>query len=264
MVRRWCSLLVALLATLAVATPAPAAEKLALDPIVDGAIVAGWAAVSLGTPLIAPDPTLLTSPATSPPGFIDSWAPLEKHGEFGKASDHLRLGALIVGGAAVAADGLFGGDSFGDRLLVDGAIFAESMLLTSALTNATKVLTLRTRPYAYTEPGGKADDVHSFASGHTSAAAAATFTAARLIDRQNDLSPAARIGLYGGATAITAGVGALRVAAGMHFPTDVLAGAALGAGIGILLPTLHEVSSVSVAGGTGPSGSVQLGIAGTF
>jgi membrane-associated phospholipid phosphatase len=41
--------------------------------------------------------------------------------------------------------------------------------------------------------------------------------------------------LYGGAT----GVGVLRMTAGSHFTTDVLAGAALGAGIGWLVATVH-------------------------
>jgi membrane-associated phospholipid phosphatase len=43
--------------------------------------------------------------------------------------------------------------------------------------------------------------------------------------------------LYAGAVA----VGALRVAAAQHFPTDVVSGAALGAGIGWLVPTIHPL-----------------------
>ena len=41
--------------------------------------------------------------------------------------------------------------------------------------------------------------------------------------------------LYAGAV----GVAALRVAAGKHFPTDVVAGAALGSAVGWLVPTIH-------------------------
>jgi len=41
--------------------------------------------------------------------------------------------------------------------------------------------------------------------------------------------------LYAGAPGVTA----LRVAAGKHFPTDVLASAALGSGIGWVVPTIH-------------------------
>jgi membrane-associated phospholipid phosphatase len=41
--------------------------------------------------------------------------------------------------------------------------------------------------------------------------------------------------LYSGAV----GVSALRLAAGKHFPTDLIVGAALGSGIGWLVPTIH-------------------------
>ncbi len=44
--------------------------------------------------------------------------------------------------------------------------------------------------------------------------------------------------LYAGAV----GVASLRVVAGKHFPTDVIAGAALGSGIGWLVPTIHPTS----------------------
>jgi membrane-associated phospholipid phosphatase len=44
--------------------------------------------------------------------------------------------------------------------------------------------------------------------------------------------------LYGAAT----GVGALRVAAGKHFPTDIIVGAVLGSAIGWLVPTLHPTT----------------------
>ena len=37
----------------------------------------------------------------------------------------------------------------------------------------------------------------------------------------------------------TVGISALRVAGGKHFPTDVAGGAALGAGIGWLVATIH-------------------------
>jgi membrane-associated phospholipid phosphatase len=45
----------------------------------------------------------------------------------------------------------------------------------------------------------------------------------------------------GGSLALAAVTGWLRVRAGRHYPTDVLAGAALGSLIGWLVPRLHEV-----------------------
>jgi membrane-associated phospholipid phosphatase len=49
------------------------------------------------------------------------------------------------------------------------------------------------------------------------------------------------VGLAGSAL-----IGVARVAAGSHFPTDVLVGAAAGAAIGIAIPALHD-AGVSVS-----------------
>ena len=48
-----------------------------------------------------------------------------------------------------------------------------------------------------------------------------------------------------------------RVVAGDHFPTDVIAGAGVGASFGVLLPALHtrRVHLVPIAGGIGATGS---------
>jgi membrane-associated phospholipid phosphatase len=58
-------------------------------------------------------------------------------------------------------------------------------------------------------------------------------------------------------------VGATRILAGEHFPTDVVAGAAVGAAIGLIVPALHAAPSrmsavplaVASGGGIGLTGS---------
>jgi len=100
-------------------------------------------------------------------------------------------------------------------LLVD----AGALQLTSAATGALKDASGRTRPNA-------AND-RSFPSGHSSRAAAAATLAARDLEPQ-PLPPALASGarvLLAGAAATTAWA---RVEAGVHYPSDVLAGAALG------------------------------------
>jgi membrane-associated phospholipid phosphatase len=257
--RPFLPLLASLLVSLAPAA-AEAAQELRLNPIVDGAIVGGFAAVRLGLPLLARDAPLRTDPYRDPPGGLDGIAPLRLDSRFLGASDVVRWTALGLGAAAAAADGVAG-----DRLVVNAVIFAEAWLLNSALTDAAKQLSLRPRPYAYTAPQGRPDDTASFFSGHASSTAVAAFTAARLLDLQNDFPTWARIGLYGGATALSLGVGALRVAGGMHCPPDVLAGAAVGAAIGVILPSLHATWgwSPSFFSG-GPNETVIGGISGTF
>jgi len=242
-----------------VSSPATAAYELRLDPMLDGAIVGSFAALELGLPLVAPAPRPLHAPATNPPRGLDGLAPLRTHEGFSDASDVVRWATLGLGLAAVGIDGWSG-----DRLVTNAVIFAEAWYLTSALTAVSKQVALRPRPYAYTEPKGRPDDSSSFFSGHASSTAVAAFTAARLIDLQRDLPTAARIGLYGGATALSLGVGSLRVAAGMHFPTDVLAGAAAGAVVGIAIPTLHSVKRVSITVAPGPEGGLMAGVGGRF
>jgi undecaprenyl-diphosphatase len=46
------------------------------------------------------------------------------------------------------------------------------------------------------------------------------------------------------ATSLTASVSVWRVRAGKHFPTDVIAGAFAGAGIGVVVPHLHRTADV--------------------
>ena len=51
----------------------------------------------------------------------------------------------------------------------------------------------------------------------------------------------ARGWVWGGCLTAAATTGYLRYAAGRHFPTDILAGAAIGALAGYLVPKWHEV-----------------------
>src|SRR5438093_4685476 len=120
------------------------------------------------------------------------------------------------------------------------AVFANTASWTAASTEWLKVLVRRKRPVLYTSDGAGAaanpENQRSLPSGHASLAFAAA-TSYLVIARREHLPHRTRntLLLYAGAV----GVATLRVAAGEHFPTDVLAGAALGSGIGWLVPTIH-------------------------
>lgn len=121
----------------------------------------------------------------------------------------------------------------------DATVIAQAVTVTAAATEWVKVLFHRPRPYLYL--GGasppSADDGRSMPSSHTSVAFAAAAAYASILHRRGIAkSHAAQIGVLFGAAAVT---GALRVVAHRHFPTDVVAGAALGFVIGWTLPTLH-------------------------
>jgi len=55
-----------------------------------------------------------------------------------------------------------------------------------------------------------------------------------------DYYPDTRWYLFSAATLATAGMSYVRLVGGMHFPSDILIGAAIGAGAGILVPHFHK------------------------
>ncbi|HVO35344.1 MAG TPA: phosphatase PAP2 family protein [Gemmatimonadales bacterium] len=124
----------------------------------------------------------------------------------------------------------------------DATVITQAMTVTAAATEWAKVLFHRPRPYLYLPGAGApgADDVRSMPSSHTSVAFAAAAAYASILHRRGIAkSHAAQIGVLLGAGTLT---GALRVVAHKHFPTDVVAGAALGFAIGWILPAAHATA----------------------
>lgn len=234
--------------------PPPPRTRYVADPLADGAVLSlslGMALLSeliLETGEITPQQpraeTALLSidrpSITSPP--IPKW---------GTAST-IGLGAAL---AYAAIDPVFSGYRNGvESGIVDGVIYAETVSATWALTNLAKIAFRRPRPSAYqaqaqrdastgsTTPDGLSSDTNSamsFFSGHASITASVTAASSYLaFSRSADrLRPWLTLGI---GTALTTVVSFGRVRAGEHFPTDVIAGAMVGAGIGVLTPHLHR------------------------
>jgi membrane-associated phospholipid phosphatase len=125
-------------------------------------------------------------------------------------------------------------------------MYAETWLLNAGLTNLTKELVQRRRPFVYNADAPLSKKQHrdatsSFFSGHTSFSAASTFFMAKVYA---DMNPDSKWKPYiwTGAAILPLTTGILRVAAGKHFPTDVLVGYIIGAATGILVPHLHKVN----------------------
>ena len=123
-------------------------------------------------------------------------------------------------------------------------LYAETMAIAGGLTNISKASFARPRPYVYGPewvPGTRlsSGDQAAFVSGHTSISAAGSFFFARVF---SDYHPDSKLKPYvwGLAATVPAVTGYLRVRAGRHYPTDVIAGYALGATVGYLVPTLHK------------------------
>jgi membrane-associated phospholipid phosphatase len=204
-----------------------------------------WADVAAvaGTGVIALLPGVLKLPkGTSPcapcsqsglPG-IDRWV-------IGKDSPSARTGSTVlllgVGGVATYL-------AMHDRSTAQArgnlAVIANSAGWGVATADWLKVAFHRKRPILYSSGAAAAaadpDSRRSFPSGHTTVAFAVA-TSYLVMANHEHLPHRTRnaLLLYGGA----AGVGALRIVAGSHFPTDVLGGAVLGAGIGWLVAAVH-------------------------
>jgi len=151
--------------------------------------------------------------------------------------------ALFATGGAAGL--LLAAESRADLGIVreDLTVLAQAVGTAAALTNWSKVVFHRPRPYRYTPdaaaPPASADDGLSFPSGHTSAAFAAAFAYWSIQSRRGRAGEhRQRIAALVLAAAAT---GVLRVAAREHFPTDVVAGAALGAAAGWAVPRLYPL-----------------------
>ncbi|MCQ2598002.1 MAG: phosphatase PAP2 family protein [Treponema sp.] len=125
-------------------------------------------------------------------------------------------------------------------------MYAETMLLAQGIKEAIKIGVYRPRPYMYFD-GIPEKDVYddrdwanSFVSGHTTMSfTAATFTTYTFSKYFPD-SPWKYV-VGAGSYTLAACIAGSRIAAGCHFPTDVIAGAVLGTGIGFLVPWLHTL-----------------------
>jgi membrane-associated phospholipid phosphatase len=119
-------------------------------------------------------------------------------------------------------------------------IFANTATWTEATATWLKALVHRNRPVLYTSDAVAASTVKdnrlSMPGGHAAMSFAAATSYFVMSGREHlaDRTRNAAL-LYAGAVTVSV----LRVVAGKHFPTDEFAGAALGSGIGWLVPTIH-------------------------
>jgi membrane-associated phospholipid phosphatase len=146
-------------------------------------------------------------------------------------------------------------------------VIAQAILAANALAVLTNYAVRRPRPFLYGDAaplearmGGNA--ALSFFSGHTTASFAATAAAFQTVRRLRPRG-AAKWWVLAAGLAGSSFVGVSRLVSGNHFPTDVLAGAAVGTGVGFLLPALHDRDLVLVPG-QASDGTPLLALAGRW
>ena len=167
--------------------------------------------------------------------------------------------ALGVAPLALGAASWYRGDALGADLAAYTLMFAQALALQNGLNLVVRSLSFWPRPYMYATDGDGAaaasaaegEAYGSFFSGHASAAfTVAVFTS----EWFSEFYPNSAYKSLVWATSLSlAGfVGALRIAAGKHYPTDVVVGALAGTGISLAVIKIHkktvQIGPVSLAG----------------
>jgi len=218
----------------ATAEPAP---PLRLSPLWDGAAMAASGA-TIGLSLLIPVDTSTR--------WNTQLLPIDDHlkGHYSSQAAHTSDILLAVDVATPIA--LFAGRGFGGETGKRIAIYSETLLAGIAVNAVVKAAVARPRPYTYSnDPAlvayaeGQGRDSHlSFYSGHASTTFSASVAGAYLF-AQSTSDTNARAAVWGLELAMAAATADLRTRAGKHFYSDVLVGAGVGAGVGILIPYLH-------------------------
>ncbi|MFI5207894.1 MAG: phosphatase PAP2 family protein [Gemmatimonadales bacterium] len=155
---------------------------------------------------------------------------------------NVALYATVAGSALLVAATRRGEPEATRAVLEDAVVMAQTAAIDGALTQWLKVAVHRARPERYTAQGAtftSIEDSRSFPSGHASFAFAAASAAASILHRRGELHRhRIETALLFAAAATTS---VLRVSAHRHFPTDVVAGAALGSAVGWFIPQLHPI-----------------------
>ena len=168
--------------------------------------------------------------------FLDRAYPATPSSSLYSAGDDLSI-ALAALPLALAI-----GRSSGEMLDL-GAMYVESLGLAYGLDSLLKSTIVRYRPYAYSTTVQPDFTVADIASSFPSANSSLAFVAASFggfaygrLYPDSSLRPWVWVAGLG----LASGVSALLVAGGDHFLSDAVAGAAIGAASGILVPLLHE------------------------
>jgi len=220
-----------------------------LEPALDGGLLLGSAlmlSIDLGFSRqnhgpwcgVACDPSTVNAFDRTVIGWYDTDAALASDVLLGVSIGLPFLAQLIDTGVSRPVDGWRG---YGKDVLV----MAETLALTAGLTNFLKYAVGRARPYSYIDTldesvRTEADAGLSFPSGHTSMAFAMATSWSFLYMKRHPDSPAV-IPIWVGSYAIATTTALLRPIAGKHFWTDIIGGAAIGIGVGLLVPYLHEL-----------------------
>lgn len=167
-------------------------------------------------------------------GLIDNAARTSYNGRTAHISDGMALGTAFAAGMVT-----FALPKNQQTQYIQLAV--QNVWIMANITQTVKMLALRNRPYTQV-PGfvsSKTDDHFSFFSGHSAITATAATTAILMALNQPNIPTWGKAAAYtaGGLALTTAG---LRIAAGKHYPSDVVTGILVGVAVAVINTKLHE------------------------
>jgi len=179
--------------------------------------------------------------------WFDRSAANQWSAESGRVSDHTRN---IVNYTPVA---LMIPQLFNNRMkeaATIGVMYFEALAISQGVNGLVKNLVHRPRPYLYNMSlgddfrlfaGNGQASVRSFYSAHTSSAFCSAVFLSKVFTDIYGKSALTYI-VWGTSLSLAGITGYLRYNAGVHFPTDVIAGAVAGGAFGYMIPWLHRHS----------------------
>ena len=182
-------------------------------------------------------------------------------GRYSKVAGDVSSWFAVLGAAPLALAGTswYRGEASGGDFAVYTLMFAQALALQNGLNLVVRSFKFWPRPYMYSTDGDGAaaaeaaegEAYGSFFSGHASAAfTVAVFTG----EWFSEFYPNSRYKslVWAGSLSLAGFVGVLRIAAGKHYPTDVVVGALAGTGVSLAVIQMHKktvrIGPVSLAG----------------
>ena len=244
-------------------TPSPVRSEITIDPTADGAILGASLAFGLLLELLVRTGELRPQEPTDPEKLLAIDRPRALSDNF-QDNDLSDIGLALMGVYAitdVVLAGVLDRDEWYDYLVMYG----QGAAITPALTNLAKLAVRRPRPIAYQQvrQGIHPSDTNtalSFFSGHASLAGCLAATAAHLVWLRDDSTLLEKIMVTASGVLLVVGVGAFRVLEGDHFPPDVIAGALVGVGVGVLVPQVHILSKTASIDASVSENAVTVGL----
>jgi membrane-associated phospholipid phosphatase len=234
--------------------PERAAARLDIDLRVDVPLLVGSLTTVVGTRVADVGPDVCRWCERGDLNAVDGWFRDKLRAEHSRSLEvavGATTGLLLLGTLGLDVLGGLSEGGGARTLAVDALIIGETIAVALAFTSISKAVVGRQRPYALTWPDEAfdgsprpKDENASFFSGHTAVAfslVASSATVATL--RGYRTAPY----LWIGGLTLASATALFRISQDEHYFTDLLAGAIVGAGVGVAVPYLHRATPVAVA-----------------